>query len=307
MKIIFMGTPEYSVPTLEALVSAGHEILCVVAQPDRPKGRGKKLVSPATILKAKELGIPTRQPRAVRRGPFVEWMKESNADIAVVVAYGRILIPELLSAPKYGCINAHASLLPAYRGAAPIHWAIINGEAETGVCIMQMDEGMDTGDVLLEERVPIESNHTTPVLWEQLSQLSATLIVKAVEKLHSLDPTPQDPALASHAPMLTKSMGEIDWNQSTQRIHNLIRGAQPWPGGYTTFRGDLLKVWSAEPCSGHGRPGHIIDNNKNPVVATGDGALRLLEIQRPSQKRMSASSLIHGLRLALNEQLGKTE
>ena len=302
-----MGTPEYSVPTLNALVEAGHTIECVVAQPDKPKGRGKRLVSPATVIRAKELGIPTKQPRAVRRGPFVEWMKQSKADVAVVIAYGRILIPDLLNAPRLGCINAHASLLPAYRGAAPIHWAVINGEKETGVCIMQMDEGMDTGDVLLEESIPILPTDTTPVLWEKLSQLSAKLIVETLEKLENLSPKPQDNDMASYAPLLEKSLGNIDWTWSAERLHNLVRGVQPWPGAYTQFRGQLLKVWETEPCEGQGLPGTVIEASTFPVIATGSGALRLLSIQRAGKKRMSADTLIHGLRLSVGEQLGIQE
>ena len=307
MNIIFMGTPEYSVPTLNALVEAGHTIECVVAQPDKPKGRGKRLVSPATVIRAKELGIPTKQPRAVRRGPFVEWMKQSKADVAVVIAYGRILIPDLLNAPRLGCVNAHASLLPAYRGAAPIHWAVINGEKETGVCIMQMDEGMDTGDVLLEESIPILPTDTTPVLWEKLSQLSAKLIVEALEKLENLTPKPQNNDMASYAPLLEKSLGNIDWTWSAERLHNLVRGVQPWPGAYTQFRGQLLKVWETEPCEGQGVPGTVIEASTFPVIATGTGALRLLSIQRAGKKRMSADTLIHGLRLSVGEQLGNQE
>ena len=307
MNIIFMGTPEYSVPTLNALVKAGHTIECVVAQPDKPKGRGKQMMSPATIIRARELGIPTKQPRAVRRGPFVEWMKTSEADVAVVIAYGRILIPELLSAPRLGCINAHASLLPAYRGAAPIHWAIINGESETGVCIMQMDEGMDTGDVLLQESLPIHPTDTTPILWDKLAQLSAKLTVEALEKLEHLVPVPQNHSHASYAPLLEKSLGQMDWTWSAERLHNLVRGVQPWPGAFTHLRGKLLKIWETEPCEGQGIPGTVLEASINPIIATGSGALKLINIQRPGKKRMSASSLIHGQKLSVGERLGNQE
>lgn len=302
-----MGTPEYSVPTLDALIEAGHTIECVVAQPDKPKGRGKKMVSPATILRARELGIPTRQPRAVRRGPFVKWMTQTDADIAVVIAYGRILIPDLLNAPRLGCINAHASLLPAYRGAAPIHWAVINGETETGVCIMQMDEGMDTGDVLLSESIPIQADDTTPILWEKLSHLSAKLTVEALDRIDALTPQPQDHDQATYAPLLKKDLGQIDWSSTSSQLNNLIRGVQPWPGAYTFFRGKLLKVWEAEPCEGSGEPGVVLEASRFPVVGTGAGALRLLSIQRAGKKRMSADSLIHGQRLTVGERLGQQE
>lgn len=307
MNIIFMGTPDYSVPTLNALVEAGHTIVCVVAQPDKPKGRGKQMVSPATVIRARELGIPTRQPRAVRQGPFVEWMKQSNADIAVVIAYGRILIPDLLNAPRLGCINAHASILPAYRGAAPIHWAVINGETETGVCIMQMDEGMDTGAVLCQESIPIHPTDTTPSLWEKLSHLSAKLIVQTLENIDSLKPIPQDNSKATYAPMLEKSLGQIDWRWSATRLHNLIRGVQPWPGACTELRGELLKIWETEVCEGQGEAGVVLDASKFPVIATGNGALRLIDIQRAGKKRMSADTLVHGLRLSVGEKLGHQE
>ena len=220
MRIIFMGTPDFAVPSLNALVDAGHDVICVVAQPDKPKGRGKKMVSPPTIERARQLGIPTRQPRRVRKGPFVEWMQGAQADLAVVVAYGRILRPNLLEAPKRGCINVHASLLPKYRGAAPIHWAVINGEQKTGVCTMQMDVGMDTGDVLLTRETEISSEENTGSLWERLSKLGASTLIETLESLDKITPQPQDHSQSTHAPMLQKSDGCIDWTQNAQRIYN---------------------------------------------------------------------------------------
>ena len=304
MKIIFMGTPDFAVPTLNAVISAGHEVICVVAQPDKPKGRGKKLVSPPTILRARELGIPTRQPRAVRKGPFVKWITEANADLAVVVAYGRILVPQVLQAPRLGCINVHASLLPKYRGAAPIHWAVINGEKETGVCTMQMDEGMDTGDVLMEQRIPIGKNQTTGDLWGKLADMGAQLLVTTIENLDQITPQKQDNRLASHAPLLQKSHGKIDWNDTTHTIHNRIRGVNPWPGAWVNFREQKLKIWKAEIAPGYsGRPGTILSVKKSPIIATHDGAIRLLEVQLPGKKRGPAINLINGARLKNGELL----
>ena len=250
MRIIFMGTPDFAVPCLNALVDAGHEILCVVAQPDKPKGRGKKLVSPPTIARARELGIPTKQPRRVRKGPFVEWVQQADADLAVVVAYGRILKKNLLEAPKRGCINVHASLLPKYRGAAPIHWSIINGERKTGVCTMQMDVGMDTGDILLMRETDIGAEETTGVLWNRLSNMGAELLIETIANLDSITPIKQDDAQATYAPMLEKSDGAIDWSQPATDICNRIRGVNPNPGAHTKFREQPLKIWSATPVEG---------------------------------------------------------
>jgi methionyl-tRNA formyltransferase len=305
MRVIFMGTPDFSVPTLDALVGAGHHVSCVVAQPDRPKGRGQKLVSPPTIQRARELGIATRQPRAVRKGPFVEWMCEEEADVAVVIAYGRILVPRLLQAPRLGCINLHASLLPKYRGPAPIHWAVINGETETGVCTMQMDAGMDTGDILLERRTGIGGQETSGELWGRLSEMGAEVVVETLDSLGSIEPQPQDHSLSTHAPMLQKSHGKLDWSLTAKELGNRIRGVSPWPGAWTTFRGGRLKVWTVEEAQGAGRPGEVLSTQGLPVVATGGGALRLLEVQLPGKRRGSAANLVNGSRLQAGEQFGE--
>ena len=214
MKVVFMGTPDFAVPSLNALIRAGHDIICVVAQPDKPKGRGKKLQPPPTIVRAKELGIPTKQPKAVRRGPFVEWMTTTSFDVAVVVAYGRILIPALLNAPKKGCINVHASLLPKYRGAAPVHWAIYNGDTTTGVSIMQMAEGMDTGDVLLSKEMPIGANETISDIWMPLAHLGAEALIETIENLDQITPTPQIHSDATHARILKKEDGMLNWTRT---------------------------------------------------------------------------------------------
>ena len=306
MKIIFMGTPDFAVPSLNALVEAGHEIICVVAQPDKPKGRGKKLVSPPTIERARELGLPTKQPMAVRRGPFVEWMQNSGADLAVVIAYGRILVPELLHAPRLGCINVHASLLPKYRGAAPIHWAIIKGETQTGVCTMQMDEGMDTGDILLERRLDIKTDETTEELWDRLADFGAKTLMETLTCLEQITPKKQNHELATYAPLITKDVGKIDWNQPSASIHNLIRGCVCWPVAHTNLRGHTLKIWKTKICCDRkiGKPGEIVSLRPYPCVATQDGCIALQEIQMPSKNRASADCLVNGFGLELGEMLG---
>ena len=305
MKVVFMGTPDFAVPTLNALVDAGHDILCVVAQPDKPKGRGKKLVSPPTIERARELGLPTKQPRAVRRGPFVEWMKSCGADVAVVIAYGRILVSDLLEAPRLGCINVHASLLPKYRGAAPIHWAIIEGETTTGVCTMQMDEGMDTGDVLLRRETDIPTDQTTAELWDRLANMGAELLVETLENLDSTIPTPQDHTRATHAPLIQKSLGHIDWNQSALQLHNLIRGCVSWPVAQCGFRERIVKIWKAQVSDvrSNEAAGTVVQVKPRPIISTGDGCLELLEIQLPGKKRCDASALVNGFQLHIGETL----
>ena len=309
MKVVFMGTPDFAVPTLDALVQSGHEILAVVAQPDKPKGRGKKLVSPPTIQRAKELGLPTKQPRAVRKGPFVEWMKSCGADVAIVIAYGRILIADILNAPKYGCINVHASLIPKYRGAAPIHWAIIHGEHTTGVCTMQMNEGMDTGDVLLTSETEIFPNETTAELWDRLANIGADLLIKTLNNLSIITPKPQDHEQATYAPLINKNVGRIDWSQPANNIHNLVRGCVSWPVAHCGFRGQIMKVWRSKVLELNidSPVGTIVQTKPLPVVGTGQGALELQEIQLPVKKRCDASALTNGFQITIGESLSLPE
>ncbi|MEC8422373.1 MAG: methionyl-tRNA formyltransferase [Myxococcota bacterium] len=309
MRILFFGTPDFAVTVLDALVESGHEIVCVVAQPDKPKGRGRKLVSPPTVQRARSLGIPTKQPRAVRRGPFVEWAtRECEADVGVVVAYGRILIQELLDVPLRGCINVHASLLPKYRGAAPIQWSIIEGESETGVCTMQMDAGLDTGDVLLRRATPILDDDTGPVLWARLAELGAALMVETLERLDEITPSPQDDAAATHAPMLAKADGVLDWSGTAKRLHDRVRGVNPWPSGQTTLRGDLLKIHRTRlapdvSCEG-AEPGAVLATSPRLLVACGTGSVEILEAQLPGKPRRPARDIVNGARLQVGEVLG---
>jgi methionyl-tRNA formyltransferase len=305
VRVIFMGTPDFSVPTLNALVDAGHEIIAVVAQPDRPSGRGKKMQSPATIVRARELGIETKQPRAVRRGPFVEWMTSVDADVAVVVAYGRILIPDLLQAPRLGCVNVHASLLPKYRGAAPINWAVVNGETESGVCTMQMAEGLDTGDVLLESRISVGENETAGELHERLAPLGASLAVETLRILEQIAPRPQDHDAHTVAPLISRDDARIDWNESALSIHNRVRGFNPWPTTWTKMEGERLKVHRTRVAEGTGIPGTVIEAGTRLVVATGDGALVLEEVQLPGKRAQVGRDLVNSGRISEGTSLGQ--
>jgi methionyl-tRNA formyltransferase len=306
MRIIFMGTPDFAVPTLDALVAGGHEILAVVAQPDKPAGRGNHMQSPPTIERARALGLPTRQPKALRSGPFPAWFTSADADVAVVVAYGRILPLALLQAPRRGCLNVHASLLPKLRGAAPIQWSVIRGEAQTGVTIMQMDEGLDTGDMLATAATPIGPDETSAELWARLSQSGARLLVETLDRLDTIAPIAQDHAAATLAPPLTKETGRIDWSQPAQRIHDLVRGTIPWPGATTALRGQPLKIHQTRISAGQGEPGQVLVAGKQVIVATGDGAIELLRVQLPGKGvQPAAAALVNGARLTVGERLGE--
>jgi methionyl-tRNA formyltransferase len=303
LRIIFMGTPDFAVPVLDALHEAGHEILAVVAQPDKPRGRGKKLQSPATVLRARQLGVVTKQPRAVRSGPFVQWMTSAEADVAVVVAYGRILIPALLEAPRYGCINVHASLLPSYRGAAPIQWAVVRGEVQTGVCTMQMDAGLDTGDVLLEQRSPIGPDETAGELFERLAPMGAQLIVQTLAELDQISPRAQNHADHTLAPLISKDDARIDWAGSAQSIHDQVRGFNPWPIAHTSLGEQVLKVRASRVVDGAGAAGTVIEAGSRVVVACGSGALELIEVQLPGKRAASGRDLVNSGRILLGHTL----
>jgi methionyl-tRNA formyltransferase len=307
--VVFFGTPDFAVPSLDSLVAAGHQLLTVVAQPDRPKGRGQQLAAPPTVVRARELGIPVRQPKAVRSGPFFEWFTQAaGADVAVVVAYGRILPRAILEAPRFGCINVHGSLLPHYRGAAPIQRALLAGDQETGVCTMQMSEGLDEGDVLLCRRTPIGEMETGPELWARLAQIGAEALVETLAGIESLPRIPQDHARATFAPPLTKADGLIDWSRPARAIHAQIRGVDPWPGAFSSLRGEVLKIWRARPVEApSGEPGTLIEVGRRLVVATGDGALELLEVQLAGKSRRSGAELCNGARLSPGLRLGGSE
>ena len=252
MRIVFMGTPDFAVGALRAIVEAGHQVVAVVTQPDKPKGRSKELQITPVKACALEYGIPVFQPVKIRLPEAVEQLRTYEADVFVVAAFGQILSEEILSMPRYGCINIHASLLPKYRGAGPIQWAVIDGEKETGITIMQMDKGIDTGDILLQKTVPIDAHETGESLFAKLEKTGAELIVEALPKIErgELKPVRQQEEKASYAKMLDKSMGEINWQESAQKLDCLIRGLISWPGAYTHYRGKTLKIWMEEPAAG---------------------------------------------------------
>jgi methionyl-tRNA formyltransferase len=300
MRIIFMGTPEFAVPSLRALIESGEDVVAVVTQPDKPKGRGLEVAPPPTKILAEKNGIPVLQPTKIKTEEFFNELKRFNPDLICVAAYGKILPKNLLELPPYGCINVHASLLPKYRGAAPINWAIIRGEKVTGITTMKMDEGMDTGDMLLKEEVSIDDEDTGETLSEKLSEIGARLLIRTLNLLKEgkLNFIPQDHTQATYAPMLKKEDGNIDWKKSAEEIRNHIRGALPWPGAYTNLEGKLLKIYKARLAEGEGKPGEVIKSQPGFLrVATGKGALDILEIQIEGGKKLGTEAFLRGRRI----------
>ncbi len=307
MRVVFMGTPAYAVPTLRALLGSKHEVLAVVAQPDRRAGRGRRMVSPPTVTLAREHGVRTMQPRGVRSGPFPPNFVALNADVAVVVAYGRILTPTLLGGPRFGCVNAHGSLLPHYRGAAPIQWSIVRGEEHTGVTTMLMDEGLDTGPMLLERSTPIGPEETAAELAVRLAELSAELVLETLDQLHDIEPRPQDHAQHTLAPILKKCDGLIDWSWPAQRIHDLVRGFNPWPMGQATFRDQPIRIHCTRPVPEWDAcdvaPGTVVEARKRLLVATGQGAIEIIQAQPANRRCLPGAALICGQRIKAGEVL----
>ena len=292
-RVVFMGTPDFAVPCLNAIVTAGYEVCGVVSQPDRPKGRGRKLCPSPVKEAALALGLPVVTVERVKDPAFLAQLQEWSPDVAVVVAFGQILPESVLQTPRLGCINVHASLLPKYRGAAPIHRVLINGEKQTGITTMQMDRGMDTGDMLLTETVDILPDMTMGELHDLLSERGAALIVRTLEQVFdgSARPVPQDPARATYAPMLDRALERIDWKLPAQQIHNLVRGLNPWPGAYCICENLTLKVWKTRviPYSGSLLPGRV--NALTPtglLVETGQNLIELNEVQPECKRRMGA-------------------
>lgn len=298
-----MGTPEFAAPSLKALIEAGEDVAAVVTQPDKPKGRGKQLTPPPVKELALKYNIPVLQPEKIRDEAFINIIQKLRPDIIVVIAYGKILPKAILDIPPKGCINVHASLLPKYRGAAPINWAIINGEKETGITTMLMDEGMDTGDILLTERVEIQDNDTTDSVYEKLKDIGANLLIKTISGLKkgTIQPIDQDDSHATYAPMLKKEDGRIDWAIKPEEIRNLIRGMYPWPGAYTRWEGKQLKIFKAQVVSEERiseEPGAIIKTSTDGIyVATGAGILLITELQPENKSKMSASEFIKGYKI----------
>jgi len=307
MKIIFMGTPEFAVPSLRALIESGEEVVAVVTQPDKPKGRGLEIVPPPTKILAEKHRIPVLQPAKIKTEEFFIELKKFNPDLICVAAYGKILPKNILDLPTYDCINVHASLLPKYRGAAPINWAIIRGEKVTGITTMKMDEGMDTGDMLLKKELPIDDEDTGETLSEKLSEIGGKLLIETIRLLKEgrLNPIPQDHSQATYAPMLKKEDGKIDWKKSAEEIKNLIRGTLPWPGAYTNLEGKLLKIYKARLAEDEGKPGEIIKSDSDTLrVATGKGALDILELQIEGAKRLKTEEFLRGRKIKERTILG---
>ena len=301
MKVIFMGTPDFAVGTLEALHEAGHEITLVVSQPDKPKGRGHAMVPTPVKVVAEELGIPVFQPVKIREAKDV--LEKTEADVCVVAAFGQIIPASILHMKKYGCINVHASLLPKYRGAAPIQWAVIDGEKESGVTIMQMDEGLDTGDMLAKAIVPLDEKETGGSLFDKLSEAGGRLCVETLAKLEKgeIIPEKQGESPTAYASMLDKKMGNIDWNKSAVVIERLVRGLNPWPSAYTHLDGKTLKIWACDvlpQSASKGESGEILEVTKDAIhVQTGDGILVLREIQLAGKARMDAGAFLRGYKV----------
>lgn len=312
MKIVFMGTPDFAVPTLEALIRGGHEVLAVVTQPDKPKGRGKAVLMTPVKEKALAYQIPVYQPVRIKKDEeFFEVLKQLNPEAIVVTAFGQILPERILTLPRYGCFNVHASLLPKYRGAAPIQWAVINGDKESGVTIMQMDVGMDTGDMLEKLVVTLDPKETGGSLFERLSLAGGELILSALKKAEegTLMPVKQPEEEATYAGMLHKELGCVDWSRDAAALERLIRGLNPWPSAYTSFEGKTLKLWDADVFAQDeyaAVPGTVVKVTKDSfLVQTGCGCLKINELQLEGKKRMDAASFLRGYPMAEGTILGK--
>lgn len=304
MKVIFMGTPDFSVGTLEALIEAGHEVALVVTQPDKPKGRGGKMQYTPVKEVAVAHNIPVYQPKRIREPECIEELRKYNADIMVVIAFGQILPKEILEMTPYGCVNVHASLLPSYRGAAPIQWAVINGEKVSGVTTMQMNEGLDTGDMLLKVEIPLDEKETGGSLHDKLAEAGARLCVETLDALKAGTVTPekQGDSPTAYAKMLDKHMGKIDWKMSAKEIERMIRGLNPWPSAYTRWNENDkgMKIWEAEVAEGQTdkAAGTVVEVAKDGFfVQTGDGLLKITALQIPGKKRMDAAAFLRGYQM----------
>ncbi|SFB07549.1 methionyl-tRNA formyltransferase [Poseidonocella pacifica] len=301
MKLIFMGTPEFSVPSLEALHEAGHDIVCVYSQPPRRAGRGKKERPGPVHARAEALGLPVRTPTTLRNEDAQQDFAALGADVAVVVAYGLILPQPVLDSPTHGCLNIHASLLPRWRGAAPIHRAIMAGDAETGVCIMQMEAGLDTGPVLLREAVSIGRTETTGHLHDRLSDLGAKLIVDALDRLSELDAVPQPTDGVTYAAKIDKAEAQVDWSRPAAEVDAQIRALSPFPGAWIMRDGQRIKLLGSELAEGRGAPGEVLDDNM--LVACGEGAVRMSHLQREGRGPQSAEEFLRGLKISAGDTL----
>ena len=312
MKIVFMGTPDFAAGALRSLIAAGHEITAVVTQPDKAKGRSKELMPSPVKVCAVEHGIPVMQPRRIKTPEAMTELKTYPADVFIVAAFGQILSQEILDMPKFGSLNIHASLLPKYRGTSPIQRVILDGEEKTGVTIMQMDAGIDTGDMLYKKEIPIAPDDTYETLHDKLMNLGGEAVVEALELLEQgkLVPEKQDDSLSCYAPLIDKSMGQIDFSKDAAEIDRLIRGLTPWPSAYTSYKGKQLKIWKAVPLPSESTvddessAGEILKVEKDAVtVATGKGALKIFELQLEGKKRMTTHDFLLGVKMQPGEVL----
>lgn len=305
MRIVFMGTPDFAVPSLQALIDAGHDVCAVYTQPDKPQGRKQILTAPPVKTLALEHDIPVFQPNTLKNEDEQARLRELAPEVIIVVAYGKLLPKAVLDIPPHGCINVHGSLLPRWRGAAPIQWAVIAGDEKAGVTTMQMAEGLDTGDMLLTYETKVGEKETAGELFDRLAQSGAELLTQTLVKLDEITPRPQDDAQSCYAHMLDKQMAVIDWSKSAHEIDCLIRGLNPWPIALTTLSGERLKVFAAEKAAGNGEPGTVLeaDPKKGLTVACGEGALKLTEIQLVGGKRMKATDFLRGHAIEVGTKL----
>lgn len=309
MRVVFMGTPDFAVPSLKALAEAQYDVAAVVTQPDRPRGRGKKETPPPVKETARALNIPVFQPLRIKDPDFINLLKGLSPDVIVVVAFGRILPRDILVLPEYGCINVHASLLPKYRGAAPIHWAVINGEKSTGITTMYMDEGLDTGDMILREAVPIHEEDNVGDLHDRMASLGASLLTKTLSLIKS-GQAPRTPQAgeSSYAPMLTAEDERILWDRPARDIYNQVRGMNPWPGARATMHGKVLKIWRAAALEEDGSdllPGQVISSGADGIlVRAGTGRLKITELQLQGAKRLGAADFLRGTPVPAGTALG---
>lgn len=304
MRVIFLGTPRFAVATLDALVAAKHAVVLVVTQPDRPRGRGQQFAASPVKEAALRLGLPVYQPERVRRPEAIAALAELRPDVMVVVGYGQIIPQSVIDIPPHGIINVHGSLLPKYRGAGPIQWAIANGETWTGVTTMRIDAGLDTGDMLLKAEMEIGPEENALELGARLATMGAELLVETLARIGEIVPEKQDAAQATYAPLLKKEDGLIDWRQPARAIHNRVRGFQPWPGAYTRFRGQQLQIWKSRVAAGGGAPGQLLTSPLR--AACGEGALELIEVQLEGRKRVAAEAFANGQHLAPGDILGES-
>lgn len=308
MKIIYMGTPDFAVPALKSLASSEHEVCAVFTQPDKPRGRKMVLTPPDVKVCAQSLDIPVYQPESMKNGDALEIIGRYNPDVIVVAAYGKILPKAVLDAPKFGCVNIHGSLLPKYRGAAPIQQSVLNGDKVTGITTMLMDVGLDTGDILLTEETEIGENETSGELFDRLAELGGKLILKTLSALEKGEITPkkQDESLATHTSKIDKSLCPIDFSKSAFEVHNKVRGLNPWPVATTKICGKNVKVYSTRLCPKSGKSGEVI-STKPLVVGCGDKSVEILELQPEGKKRMTADAFLAGHKLEIGDIIGQED